>query len=708
MESDSEGQRIKSKEKNSSLHQTKARYLQVIQDLTKDHQSVLQEKAQNTNSQIKPISKSCSSVDLYNGNNSSAIEETPEEIKQYVKQFKAEVEEKFKKSEVNKQYVFPKHGSYDKISKNGTVDTDLSLESLEKVSRYDLNSQNIKKKYGISKTQAIISGDIPNETGQLAEFLHDIGQLDKQYLESQLRDNKSNILKILCNTLRKKIIDTERSQDSLENQLEQQLQAKNQANNLNLNSHKSKQNANSSSHKITDKIDNKQSSNAEKYEKTSNQNSRGVGKENKIIDYEKNSQKKFHDADTHQQSPNSHQNIYDLVEDDDNPQLSQQYHTYNSNYHQTMNTNHEKVTKSAHSNHNGIAQQQRSLEKISTNDVLTYTDGINYASSFQGLERQDSNKSEEIDSGKNIKQKNNGNLQSNLSAKNYASPRKKASTGAHAREAKDCNNQNTKRSNQVSSRVKAHYYNKNVISPHRTQQSNSKQQNLSKKSNLTIFTNNTLTSTLSPKSNMSLSTFKSNSKGKTCKASQQSGKKSLLQFQVGSNVINKLKKMDDRQTCMSPQALNGPIKSRIASKITAKILKPKKAEKSMGNNTNGSGNIQTNPILTVDNIKSINTSIKNSRYSSKSRRLNSGHNEIIPNYKNSMNGSSYMTKDQALNIAYKANLGYLSKKSSDRETNKGKAMLNKLFPQSQLPQSHQKNILSLSSANWKKRLENFA
>lgn len=112
MSGDSDSQRLKAKEKTSSLHQTKARYLQVIQDLTKDHQSVLQEKEQNshskTKSHTKQVSKSCSSIDLYNGNNSSGVEETPEEIRQYVKQFKSEVEEKFKKSESNRNYVFPK------------------------------------------------------------------------------------------------------------------------------------------------------------------------------------------------------------------------------------------------------------------------------------------------------------------------------------------------------------------------------------------------------------------------------------------------------------------------------------------------------------------------------------------------------------------------------------------------------------------------
>lgn len=175
MKSDSDSQRYKNNDKKSTLNQTKQRYMQVIQDLTKDHQSVQQENDQNSISQLRQVSKSCSSMDFNNGNNTSAIEETPEEIRQYVKQFKAEVEEKYQKSECNKLYVFPKFGNYHEKGMNGQVDTDASIASLENAFRYDLNSQNIKKKYGVSKIQ---NGDAENvnNTGQLADFLHDIGQ----------------------------------------------------------------------------------------------------------------------------------------------------------------------------------------------------------------------------------------------------------------------------------------------------------------------------------------------------------------------------------------------------------------------------------------------------------------------------------------------------------------------------------------------------
>ena len=187
-ESDHQTSNTKSPKK-SSLNQTKARYLQVIQDLTKDQQGAFHDQLQNSNPHIKPISKSASSLDLCNGNNTSEVEETPDEIRQYVKQFKAEVEEKYTKSESNKHYQFPrlsvqqqKTPQYDELS---------SLESLDNVTRYDLNCQNIKRKYCLSKTHLIIGGTHNtntnellmnnNDTGLLAQFLHDIGQLDKQF-----------------------------------------------------------------------------------------------------------------------------------------------------------------------------------------------------------------------------------------------------------------------------------------------------------------------------------------------------------------------------------------------------------------------------------------------------------------------------------------------------------------------------------------------
>ena len=76
------------------------------------------------------------------------------------------------------------------------------------------------------------------------------------------------------------------------------------------------------------------------------------------------------------------------------------------------------------------------------------------------------------------------------------------------------------------------------------------------------------------------------------------------------------------------------------------------------------------------------TSTKNSRYSSKSRRLNSG--DIEQNPKGSTNHSNVHERgqvNQIVNLAYKGNVGYMNKKTTDRERgaeSKGKAMLNKI------------------------------
>lgn len=726
MNADSDSQRLKAKEKTSSLHQTKARYLQVIQDLTKDHQSVLQEKEQNSNSktksQLKQVSKSCSSIDLYNGNNSSGVEETPEEIRQYVKQFKSEVEEKFKKSESNRNYVFPKlyaHSSkMNGQANNKSVDNDATQESLELVSRYDLNSQNLKKKYALSGKNNGIT-DTVSDTGQQAEFLHDIGQQDKQFLESQLRDNKSHILKILCNTIKKKIITSEKSDDSYENDLEFQL--RNQKKHLNQNNH----NVNSTNNTLPQNpnIISAQEYKNDKSERNLN-NSSSKNKQNKnVVDYRYMNKQATGEVDSktdnNVNSPKSHQNLYELVEENQ-PEIH--------NYHHSPQRYHESKQKEDNSKNEHITSQ-KSLKKIKDQQVYTegnYYPGMHSNSTNGGYDKLDSYNTEEPESSKG-KMKVLTNLHQNSNVKNYQSPRKKTSATAHSKENQ---HQNNKRANQVSSRVKAHYYSKNVISPHRThtQQSTSKNNNQSKKSNLTIFTNNTLTSTLSPKSNLSQSTFKSSSRGNTSKATNKSAKKSQLQFQVNSQTINKLKKLDDKSNPI-PQQINGPIKSRIASKITAKMQKPKKVNNISNTQTVNNPHSVTanniNPVhLTIGDIKSINTSTKNSRYSSKSRRLNSGQNNHVTN--NTLNqhsqihnieghyvnnetsnkglinrSSSHQTKDQQWSMAYKGSVGYMNKKQSDRDNNKGKAMLNKL-----IPQTHQKNMQSLSSVNWRKRLEN--
>ena len=106
------------------------------------------------------------------------------------------------------------------------------------------------------------------------------------------------------------------------------------------------------------------------------------------------------------------------------------------------------------------------------------------------------------------------------------------------------------------------------------------------------------------------------------------------------------------------------------------------------------------PVFTVEHVKSINNSTKNSRYSSKSRRPHYTHSEI---------------QQQPVNIIHptkgNGSIGYMTKKvasdkiiyATDKDMTKAKAMLNRIFPNSQ---SHSKNMTNLSNLNWRKRIEN--
>lgn len=397
------------------------------------------------------------------------------------------------------------------------------------VSRYDLNSQNLKRKYAVTGKNNGVVSDTVSDPGQLAEFLQDIGQLDKQYLESQLRDNKSHILKILCNTIKKKIINSDKSEDSYDNEMEFQLkhQTKTMQSNTQFNTH----HTHSNRHQDTNN-DYK----PEKSDRNMNSSNSKTGKENKAIEYRNHHNPhpgphKIHNNNSEQEeaaqiSPKSHQNLYELVEEN-NPDIHNYHHSPQRYQHTKKNHKEDDTSKNEH-----IASQ-KSLKKIKDQQVYTegnyhpaihtsVNGGYGHYHSSGIVDKPDY--TEEPNSSKG-RMKVLTNLQLNPNVKNYQSPRKKTSATAHSKENQHLNN---KRATQVSSRVKAHYYSKNVISPHRThtQQSNSKNNNLSKKSNLTIFTNNTLTSTLSPKSNLSLSTFKSSSRGNTCKGSQKSAKKS--------------------------------------------------------------------------------------------------------------------------------------------------------------------------------------
>lgn len=181
----------KKQEKNSSLSQTKARYQQIIQNLTSD---------QNRNStgiesqdSISAAVKDTSSVssNMFNESQTSKAETTPEEIKEYVKQFKIEVDEKFKLSETNKKFKFPKVENY-----QSDQDSESSIQSLTNIEKYNLQSQNFRLNF--MDEQKI------KEPVILAEFLQQVGTMDKMSLETYLKNDSCSIYQVLMNCMRSK------------------------------------------------------------------------------------------------------------------------------------------------------------------------------------------------------------------------------------------------------------------------------------------------------------------------------------------------------------------------------------------------------------------------------------------------------------------------------------------------------------------------
>lgn len=55
------------------------------------------------------------SMNLLNESETSKVETTAEEIKEYVKQFKVEVEGKFQMSKANKKFKFPKNKETEEV-----------------------------------------------------------------------------------------------------------------------------------------------------------------------------------------------------------------------------------------------------------------------------------------------------------------------------------------------------------------------------------------------------------------------------------------------------------------------------------------------------------------------------------------------------------------------------------------------------------------
>lgn len=436
----------------------------------------------------------------------SKNDETPEEIRQYVKQFKIEVEDKFEKSRANQEFRL--------IKDITSSDKEESLASLKGVERYDLGSQNFFNKY--NEYNRI------DDPEKFAQILIEIGNIDKVSLESQLKNKKNQIIEVLMKCLRGHFEDeySKRKEEKIE-VYKKKLEAYKEINNKKINYGSNEGLRNQTAGDSSD-IEIKKLS------------ARTVGKVNggkRAFEYGS--------LDKH---------------------LIHRFSKYGE----------KSGSKSTRRNH-----LESKINMKSVGNLKKRVGSGTISNHSQEGKRSNGN-------GKSSKMKLFKNIKNNLKTKKgIQSPKKKLS--------------NKSKHISIKNIPGAHYFNKNSNSPIKpavnglNSKTNSKI-NVSKRSNLTLFTNNTLTSTLSPKSNISLSTLKSNSRSRG-KLYQQSvlaanlkGKKSelsntaLLQFKVGNQLLSKIQNNNSNENSDALRSIT-PKSQLVKPKNLKKYGIKKKEEK---------------------------------------------------------------------------------------------------------------------------------
>lgn len=129
-----------------------------------------------------------------NGSVDTRTEE--QQILEYVQNFKDEVEAKFQASKTNQNWVFPKQES----EGNHRTHTRNSLLSLENVGSFDLASDNVKR-----KLKEMFEKPRTSETEFLVDALTSVGRLDREYLQSQIKNGQSPLIRYIYLSLKKKL-----------------------------------------------------------------------------------------------------------------------------------------------------------------------------------------------------------------------------------------------------------------------------------------------------------------------------------------------------------------------------------------------------------------------------------------------------------------------------------------------------------------------
>ena len=579
----------KNMEKASSASEVHTRYKNIIHNLTADqHDNSMDIESIDSFSRAAHHSNHSfsNSMNMLGEGSSEGDDNTPEEIKQYVIQFKEEVEQKFSKSKSNREF---------KVLRNLKPDDEGedSLESLREVERYDLNAQNIGADY--RDMEKI------DDSEKFAEILLQIGRLDKASLARQLKSEGSRIKLMLMKCLR--------------SQFEEEYRKRRKSKISNIEVYKRKLEAykdntyQRNEWSSNGMIRNTNDSSESEIKKLS---SRTLGKKR----YDKRGTLEYGSLDKNLLSRFSKKNK-------DSSKSSGRDHLENKG-------NMKSVGSLSHKNRGGS----------------------NHFGHYKNL---DLKKNGNIYGKHSQKGQLLRNINGSTHSKGVNSPRRKTK-GPSISKSKHISLKN---------RPGVHYYNKNGNSPAKTFLTNNSKNNLSKRSNMTLFTNNTLTSTLSPKSNISLSTLKSHSRsrGKNLQKSKLSAnhtkkanmnKISLLQFKVSSQMLSKMKKGNDAIRSITPSS----------QLVRAKLKKYGGSKK------------------------------KDERYKA---QISKKH---IPKKKHNVG------RDQVLNALRKKKDYKKFKKGDKREPkNDSKRDYKKRGGIAQLG-GQQQNVYSLSNLNWRRRLEN--
>lgn len=128
---------------------------------------------------------------------SSSNQSEEAEIRDYVSEFRKEVDKKFLASTVNQTYRFPRKRIQ---TEEREREDGLNENSLANVIFYDLESQNVKRE--LCRTSDVRKR---SDTTFLVDVIKKLGKLDHRYLDSQLRSCRSPFFKVLQTSVQRKL-----------------------------------------------------------------------------------------------------------------------------------------------------------------------------------------------------------------------------------------------------------------------------------------------------------------------------------------------------------------------------------------------------------------------------------------------------------------------------------------------------------------------